>query len=193
MPRFADLISQAASVLRRGGIVCYPTEITYSLAVSVWDDDALDRLVAAKGRQPGAPFSLIAADALTAFSLWRDPPRRARQLAGEHWPGALTIVAEADPRLPALVRGADGTGVRVSSHHWAQLLAQAFGEPITATSANHTGEPAAITCAEARGLLGDAVDFYLDGGAAPGGAPPTVVAVAADDTMRILRHGAVRL
>lgn len=193
MPRFADLISRAVAVLRRGGIVCYPTETFYGLAVSVWDHDAVDRVIAAKGRRPDAPIAAIAPDAPSAFALWRQVPAAARALAGAHWPGALTIVCEADPRLPAALVGPLGVGVRVSSHHWAQLLAQAFGGAVTATSANLAGSPPAVTCDEARAQLGDAIDLYLDGGATPGETPSTVVAVRKDDTLQVIRQGAVTL
>ena len=86
-------ITAAGEALRRGAIVCFPTESTYGLAVDIRDGAALARLAVLKGRDPGSPFGLIAADADAARALAAIWPEAADQLALAHWPGPLTIVA----------------------------------------------------------------------------------------------------
>jgi L-threonylcarbamoyladenylate synthase len=185
-------IARAAAALRAGGLVVFPTETTYGIAADARSPAALARIVAAKGRDDGTPIALIAPDADAAFALWRDVPPVARELAARHWPGPLTIVAPARPGLPvALVGPGGGVGVRVSSHPWAHALAARFGAPITATSANRSGEPPAVTVDDARAALGPSIDHYLDAGPAPGGPASTVVQVGTDGALRVLRAGAI--
>jgi phosphoribosylamine--glycine ligase len=188
----ADL-TQALAALRRGDIVCMPTESSYGLAVNPFDARALARLVALKGRTPDAPFALIAADQTQARALAQNWPERAQELATRHWPGPLTLVVPARPTLaPELIGPAGGVGVRVSSHPVATALARAFGSAITATSANPSGAPPATDCATARAYFGDRV-IYIDTGPCPGGPPSTVLDISATGQSRVLRPGAIDL
>jgi L-threonylcarbamoyladenylate synthase len=190
----AALVAQAAALLRAGGLVCFPTETTYGLAVDIRLPGALARLVALKGRDPRSPFALIAPGVAAARALAAPWPAAAEALASAHWPGALTLVLPARPDLPAEIVGpGGGVGVRVSSHPWASALAAAVGGCITATSANPAGAPPAEDADAARAYFGDRVDLYLDAGACPGGPASTVVAVQPDGSLRTLRAGAVQL
>jgi L-threonylcarbamoyladenylate synthase len=186
-------VEEAVQALRDGAIVCFPTETFYGLAVDALSETAVARLVAAKGREEGKPVAVIAPDLQGALLLWAEPaPQAAVALAGKHWPGPLTLVVAAREGIPAaLVNPDGGVGVRVSSHPVAARLATLFGGPITATSANLAGQPPVTTCAAARQALGDRVSVYLDGGTTPGGPASTVVAVAADGGLALLRPGAV--
>lgn len=186
-------IDEAASVLRRGGVVCVPTETFYGLAVDIGSADGLAALVAIKGREPRAPFALIAANAEQARSVARAWPAVAGELGRRFWPGPLTIVVPAAPGLPAeLVGPGGGVGVRVSSHPVPVALAHALGRPITATSANPSGLPPARDVAEARAYFGDSV-AYLDAGRAPGEQASTIVAVDARGVVTVLRPGPISL
>jgi L-threonylcarbamoyladenylate synthase len=188
-----DVIDEVVKVLRRGGIVCFPTETYYGLAVDALDAAAVGRLVEAKGRD-GKPIATIVSGLEVAARLWRETPRAVVELARARWPGPLTIVAPARPEVPrALVGDSGGVGARVSSHPLAQTLASVFGGPITATSANRAGQPPARTIDEARRQLGASVDHYLDGGDTPGGEPSTVVEVDSDGGVRVIRAGAVTI
>jgi L-threonylcarbamoyladenylate synthase len=186
-------IAAAATVLREGGVVCFPTESFYGLAALARDPAALAREVAAKQRPPVAPIACVAHDWDAACLLWRRPPLVAHHLAARHWPGPLTLVCEAAAGLSATLCGPAGVGVRVPSHAWAMALAAAVGEPITATSANVSGAPPPCTTLDARVQLGGAVDIYLDGGTTMGGAPSTVVELPASGHGRVVRPGAITL
>lgn len=190
----APAIAEAANALDRGELVCVPTETTYGLAARIDRPAALARLVALKGRDPNAPFGLIAGDTQAARALAASWPAAADELAVAHWPGPLTLVVPARAGLPAeLIGPGGGVGVRVSSHPWASALARAAGVPITATSANPSGAAPALDVSQARAYFGDRVAVYLDAGPSGHTAASTVAAVAADGSIAVLRPGPVRV
>lgn len=185
-------IEPAARVVRAGGIVCFPTETMYGLAVDIRDSTALGRLVAVKGRDPNAPFGLIVRDSDSAKTLAAVWPEAADRLARAHWPGPLTLVVPAADHLPPeLVGPGGGVGMRVSSHPWAAALASAVGGVITATSANRSGSPAALDADQARAYFGDQVDLYIDLGPAASDVPSTVVEIDRAGALIVRRAGAI--
>jgi L-threonylcarbamoyladenylate synthase len=186
----ARAISRAIHALRAGQLVVFPTETFYGIAADALSSAALERIHALKGRDPGKPIALIAADSDSAFSLSRFVPEAARRLAAIFWPGPLTLVMPARDGLPDGIVGPDGVGVRVSPHPIAQALAAGVGSPITATSANLSGDPPTVTIEAARASLGARVSVYLDGGELRGGAPSTVLAFGSAG-FRIVRAGAI--
>jgi L-threonylcarbamoyladenylate synthase len=184
-------ISDALAALAAGEAIVYPTETFYALGVDALSLKALERLFAIKGREPGKPVALIAADLTMAFAVAREVPAEARVLAEAFWPGPLTLVLPARDGIPAALIGVDGgVGVRVSSHPMARALAAGLGGPLTATSANLAGEPPAVEPDAARRALGNKVEVFVEDGRLAGGAPSTVVAVDGAG-MRVLRPGAV--
>jgi L-threonylcarbamoyladenylate synthase len=187
------VIARAADVLRRGGVVAYPTDTFYGLAVDPRRDDAVARLYAAKGRDASSAVPLIAAslDQAQEAAIFGD---RELQLARTFWPGPLTIVMPPRGGIAASVLGGGTTvALRVPAHKVARALAAAFGFCITATSANRSGHPAAVTGADVAARLEttiDQVDVILDAGAVAGGSPSTIVEIAATG-LRLVRAGAV--
>ncbi|HXH07253.1 MAG TPA: L-threonylcarbamoyladenylate synthase [Vicinamibacterales bacterium] len=170
-----DLIARAAEAMRAGGIVAYPTDTLYGLGVDPRHRGAVAALFAAKGRPAGQALPLIAADADQAGLAARLTPL-ARRLAEAFWPGPLTIVVPAAAPLAPGVAAADGTvAIRVPAHEVARALARAIGWPVTATSANRSGEPPASTMDAVLGALADRLAFAIDAGPAPGGPPSTIV------------------
>ncbi len=187
------VIARAAEALRRGGIVAYPTDTLYGLAVDPRRDDAVARLFAVKGRDALAAVPLIAAslDQAQEAATFRDPELR---LARAFWPGPLTIVLPARGGLAAAVLGGGTTvALRVPAHAVARALADAFGFCITATSANRSGGAPAVTGADVAAAFAtelDLLDVLLDAGAVTGGAPSTIVEMA-ESGPRLVRAGAV--
>jgi L-threonylcarbamoyladenylate synthase len=172
----AAAIAAAIDVLRAGGVIAYPTDTLYGLAVDPRSDAAIARLFDVKQRDRRQAIPLIAADleqAALACRLTGDALRVARAF----WPGPLSVVAEADRRLSSAVLSDDGTvAVRVPAHALARELASAFGFCITATSANVSGDPPTASADVVVATLADRIDLLLDGGEAPGGPPSTIVA-----------------
>jgi L-threonylcarbamoyladenylate synthase len=118
---------------------------------------------------------------------------RARALMARHWPGALTLVLPARAVVPPEVTAGSGTvGVRQPGHAVARALAAALGAPVTAPSANLTGEAPPTTAAEVMRVFDGRIDVVLDGGPTPGGLPSTVLDLTVDPP-RVLREGAVRV
>jgi L-threonylcarbamoyladenylate synthase len=184
-------LHDAVIALRAGELVVYPTETFYGIAADPFSPSALKKLFAIKDRDPQKPIALIAADAPMAFEVAADIPTIARRLAMAFWPGPLTIVLLARAGFPAHLVGPDGgVGVRVSPHPVARALSQELGHPITATSANRSGEEPATTLQAARKSLGDKVKVFLEGGTLSASAPSTVIACEAHG-FRVIRVGAI--
>jgi L-threonylcarbamoyladenylate synthase len=182
-------IAEAARTIRAGGIVAYPTDTLYGLAVDPRDEAAVQRLYALKGRPETSALTLIAADVSQARLAAR-LTAPAETLARAWWPGPLTIVVIADPSLTcAALAGGRTVGIRVPHHAVAVDLARAAGFCITATSANRSGEPPPASPDEVTSAL-PGVDAILDAGRAPGGAPSTIVG-ALDRDVTLIRDGAV--
>lgn len=186
-------IAEAAARVRRGEIVAFPTESTYGLAALAGDRRALATLWDLKGRPSASPLALVLPDRGAARSLARVFPDRAAELAS-HWPAPLTLVLPARADLPAeLVGPGGGVGMRMSPHPWAAALARRVGAPVTATSANRSGEPPAESAERARRYFGEAIGLYLDAGPSPGAPPSTVVAIDERGELTLIRHGAFDL
>ena len=188
-PELAHLVD-AVDTLRRGGIVAYPTDTFYGLAVDPRSDAAVAKLFALKGRDPAAAIALIASDAAQARAAGTFGVGESR-LAEKFWPGPLTIVVPGSAGLSKALAPDRGTlGVRVPAHDVARELAGLFGACITATSANRSGEAPAIDADAVAAAFPEGVDLILDAGRAPGGAPSTIVEVV-DGRPTQLRAGAV--
>jgi len=185
----APAIAEAVDALRAGRVVAFPTDTLYGLAVDPRRPDAVERLFRLKGRDARTAVPLVAAT-LEQAMLVANFTERERRAAAAFWPGPLTIVAPANSAVTPEARGGQGTvAIRVPAHEIARALARAFEFPITATSANRSGQPAADSADSVAAVLPD-VDVLVDGGRAPGGAPSTIISF--DDTRPILlREGAV--
>jgi L-threonylcarbamoyladenylate synthase len=183
-------LEDGIAALQAGELVVYPTETFYAIGADAFSSIALGRLFQVKGREPGRPVGLIAADTTMAFSVAREIPIDARRLADAFWPGPLTLVLAARDDIAPELAGADGVGVRVSPNPVARALSAGIGRPITATSANLSGDAPASTLEEARSGLGEKVKVYLEGGKLSALAPSTVVAVN-QNGWKMVRLGAI--
>ncbi|MGB5684638.1 MAG: L-threonylcarbamoyladenylate synthase [Candidatus Electrothrix sp.] len=169
-------LDEAARLLRQGGLIAFPTETYYGLGVDPFNIEALQRLFAVKQRQLDKPVLVLVAEQNQVVHLVAEVPDVMRRLMTAFWPGPLTLVFPGRSTLPPLLTGGTGNiGIRQSPHPLASQLLYAFGGPITATSANRSGAPPAITAAEIQASLGSEIDLILDGGTTPGGAGSTLV------------------
>lgn len=190
MPERDADTSLAIDILRRGGLVVYPTETLYGLGADATNPDALQRLFRVKGREPGKPIAVLVSDLDMLSELVTDIPRNAQRLAEHFWPGPLTMVFGARLGVAEWLTGGSGTiGARMSSHPRAFALVRGLGKPLTTPSANPAGQPPPRRMTEARAYFGDQVDFYLGDEELPGEPPSTVVDVRSE--IHIVRHGAI--
>lgn len=188
----AELVRKAAELIRQGGVVAFPTETSYGLGASIRNPRALERIYEIKKRPRGKPLLVLVPGISSLELLAAHVPEVVRILAARFWPGPLTLIMRARPGLPrALCAHTGKVGVRVSSHPVAMALVEEVGHPITATSANISGGPAASTAQEVASMLRDPPpDLILDGGRVPGSPPSTILDVSVDPP-RLLRIGAI--
>jgi L-threonylcarbamoyladenylate synthase len=183
-------LERVSRILVDGGLVAYPTDTLYGLAVDPRNDDAVERLYRAKGRDPNVAVPLIAASVEQAFAAASFTDAEAR-LAQSFWPGPLSIVVSASETVSSKLLGPDSTiAVRVPAHPVARALAEALGFAITSTSANRSGEAPTATAADAIRALGEKLDAIVDAGPAPGGTPSTIVRLTSEGP-QLLRAGAI--
>jgi tRNA threonylcarbamoyl adenosine modification protein (Sua5/YciO/YrdC/YwlC family) len=178
-----EAIARAAEVLRAGGIVAFPTETVYGICADARNPKAVRRLHDAKGRDPEKACAYLLPGPEAAEKLAPPLPPLARRLAARFWPGPVTLV------VPGRKDG-ETVGMRLPALALPRALADALGHPPLQTSANRSGERAALNAAAVRESLGDAVDLILDGGRAPGGKSSTVV-LCDRRSVTVLRAGAV--
>ena len=176
-------IARAAAAVREGGVLAFPTETVYGLAVRTGDRAARERLIRIKGREGKKPFQVLARSRSAALRMCGTPPACARKLAREFWPGPLTLVVKGTNRR--------WVGLRVPDHPVAAALLRRCGGSLVATSANLSGEKEAVTAAEVISALGGRVDLILDGGTAQCQKPSTVVKCDGEG-WSILREGAIK-
>ena len=183
------LAQQVRHVLERGGLVAIPTETFYGLGVNPFDQTALERLSAVKGRADGKPILVLVGSPRDLASFAEDVPSAAAVLMDMFWPGALTLLFPARASVPsALTAGTGRVGIRLSSCRPLREMLERVG-PLTGTSANRAGAPPPHTAGEVEQAFGAEVDVIIDAGPTPGGLPSTVV--EADETLRIIREGAI--
>jgi len=186
-----SVIRAAAAVLEADGVMAYPTETFYGLGVSGLSSRAVGKVFRLKGRDAQKPLSLIVSGLDMVRELAGPLPAAFLRAAGDHWPGPLTAVLKAAAGVPEWLLGPGRTvGLRVPPLAWLRRLVDELGAPITATSANRTGEPELAAAAAVLALFEGRIDLLIDGGSTPGGRPSTVVDFTGAKPV-VLREGAI--
>lgn len=184
-------IKEAAAILRRGGLVAFPTETVYGLGADASNPDAVARIYAVKGRPSNHPVIVHIGDRGQMTRWAREIPDHAGALAERFWPGPLTLVLRRAPGVGGeLTGGQDTIGLRVPGHPVALALLREFGGGIAAPSANRFGRISPTTAAHVRQDLGSDVDLVLDGGACEIGIESTIVDVSRGSPV-LLRPGRI--
>ena len=187
---------QARQAIGRGALVVIPTDTVYGVAADAFNAAAVQRLLDAKGRTRESPPPVLVAGTAMVRALVADLPEPVERLIEKFWPGGLTIVLPAQPSLTWDLGETRGTvAVRMPDHRIALELIEETG-PLAVSSANLTGEAAAVDVLSAHQMLGDRIDVYLDSGPVATGVPSTILdatglARREPGTARILRIGAV--
>ena len=182
-------LAALVEVLERGEVVACPTETFLGLLADAGNERAIERVAEFKGRPADMPIALLLPDAVALAQVASSPSDEARALMEAHWPGPLTILLAAKPGLsPRLTRNGK-VGVRVPGPSPAADLVRAFGRPLTATSANRTGEPPIRSVEELSETLVDGLGGVVPG-VSPGGAPSTLIDTTTRP-MQLLRSGAI--
>ncbi|MGH7886561.1 MAG: L-threonylcarbamoyladenylate synthase [Candidatus Binatia bacterium] len=184
-------LSDAVAALRRGDVIVFPTETLYGLGADALDTFAVEKVFQLKGRDPTNPFPVLVSDRSMLNALVATMAPRAEKLIERFWPGPLTLVLPAREDIPRpLVNCTGGVGVRISSQPIAQEIVKRLGRPLTATSANPSGQPGAHTVAQARAYFSGKIDIFVDGGELTSRTGSTVVSVAGNK-IKIIRAGEI--
>jgi len=184
-----DRIRIAASVIKKGGLVAFPTETVYGLGADALNRDAVAKIFKAKERPADNPIIVHIASKEDVYRLARDVPNKAEKLMAEFWPGPLTLILKRSSIVPDItVVGLDTIGIRMPSSKVALALIRESGTPIAAPSANRAGKPSPTTAQHVIDDLGGRIDVVLDGGPTRVGVESTVIDVTTR-VPQILRPG----
>lgn len=189
-------VRSARQAIGRGELIVIPTDTVYGVAADAFNPDAVSRLLAAKGRGRQSPPPVLVPGVVTLQALVAEVPDAVQRLVDTFWPGGLTIVLPAQPSLQWDLGDTAGTvAVRMPDEQIALEMLQECG-PLAVSSANLTGQPAAVSVDGALDMLGDSVAVYLDGGDSPTGIASTIIdatGLIATETpiVRVLREGAI--
>jgi len=184
-------IREAVAVLKRGGLVAFPTETVYGLGADAFNPAAVAHIYRIKGRPEGHPIIVHIGDAGQLERWAREIPEAARKLAARFWPGPLTLVLRRAPGVgDGLTGGQDTIGLRIPGHPVALELLRQFGSGIAAPSANKFGRISPTTAAHVRNDLGEEVDLILDGGSCEIGIESTIIDLSRERPV-LLRPGRI--
>jgi tRNA threonylcarbamoyl adenosine modification protein (Sua5/YciO/YrdC/YwlC family) len=188
-----ELVQKAASVIRSGGIVVFPTRCIYGLAADALNEAAVDRIYEIKGRESNKPILVLAHNYLMLSCLVQNIPHVAQKIMDNFWPGKITIVLKANENLPAnLTAGSGKIGIRRPGHPVASALVKAVGGPVTGTSANISANPGCRVISELDPGIAESVDLIIDTGELEGGTGSTVIDVTEDPPV-LIREGGISI
>lgn len=194
LPARASSLKVAVHTLRLGGVVVFPTETSYGLAVDPRNSKAVKKLFRIKGRAARKTLSVIAADTKLVATVAALSPTE-KKIAQNFWPGALTLILTPKKNLPRAVRSALGVAIRVPGNFFARKLVAAYKFPLTATSANYATQPATYSLAQFQQQFRGhkhQPDLFLNAGRLPKRRASTL-AVVRNGSVNILRAGPVTL
>ncbi len=186
-----NAITRALEVLRAGGLVAFPTDTVYGVASDVFSASGIERLYEAKGRDAAKAIPVLLGTLDQVNRVAVNLPPHALRLAGQFWPGAMTLVVPRHPTLPEGISQTPTVGVRMPDHPAALALLRLSG-PLATTSANLSGGPNPLTAQAVLAQLDGRIELVIDGGACPGGVPSTVVD-ATQPNLVVLRQGPITL
>lgn len=168
-------IAEAAACLHRGLPVVFPTDTVYGVGVMPFDEAAIERLYALKGRPADKGIPILLSDPIHLERVARMVPPVAQSLIERFWPGPLTLIVPRAPGLPELISPNDTIAVRIPDHEVARALIREAGGAVATSSANLSGQEPAHTGEAAMAALQGLVAAVLDDGPSPGSRPSTVV------------------
>ncbi|MFC2169639.1 L-threonylcarbamoyladenylate synthase [Acidobacteriota bacterium] len=184
-------IKEIAEILIKNGVIVYPTDTFYGLGVNCFSKTAVQKIYDLKKRAPFKPLSVVISDLNMLQHIVADIPAVFDPISADFWPGPLTLVFRASPNLPDKLLGfSDSIGVRLPSHPWLRELLKHIDFPLTATSANISGEKEAANPEKIIATFMGRVDLIVDAGQTHGVLPSTVVDLVSKKP-KILREGAI--
>jgi L-threonylcarbamoyladenylate synthase len=192
-PRIVELgkIKSIAQFLKKPGVMAFPTDTFYGLGTDCFSPAEIRKIYQIKKRKTEKPIPLMISEIKEAKRIASEIPPLFWSLAEEFWPGPLTLVLKASPGLPQELLGlSQGIGVRLPAVAWIRELVREAGFPLTATSANISGEKEINHPKKIKDIFWGKIDLIVDGGKTPGTQPSTVIDLTSEEP-RILREGMI--
>ncbi len=187
-----QVLHYTADMLKKGGIIAYPTETFYGLGAKFDMEDSLKKLYDIKQRPEEKAMPLIIGNKELLTVITASMNKTAVSLMDRFWPGPLTLIFPAKENLSEYITaGTHKVAVRIPGESFALYLAITASFPITATSANLSGTSPAQDAETVIRYFGDKIDLIIDGGTTSGGLPSTIIDVTGDE-IKLLREGAVK-
>ena len=186
-----ESIRRALRVLRKGGLVAFPTDTVYGLGALAFDGKAVESIYPTKDRPIEKAIPILIGDDKDLGKLSDDISEDVRRLVSRFWPGPLTVIVPKMPTLPDSVSATTTVGVRVPDHPVSRNLLRNTG-PMAVTSANISGQASPSTAHEVFDQLNGRIELIIDGGSTPGGIPSTLVDCTGSE-IKILREGPISL
>jgi len=187
----SGLVDRVAYAVSGGQIIVCPTDTLYALVADTQNSTAMDRIYVIKGRSITQSLPLIAADLEQVNEEVGPLSKLGTRLASTFWPGPLTLIVQANAALGNQCKATDGSvAVRVPKQSFARAIARQVGHPVTATSANRSGNAAISRIEDLTEDIRNGVDLIVNAGSLVGGAPSTIVDVRYA-TPILIRNGAV--
>ena len=185
------VFANARTVLLAGGVVAYPTDTFYGLGVDPFNREAVNRVFELKGREKNKPLILLISSRAQLETMVKEITPTHSALIQKFWPGPLTLLFKPGSVIPENVSaGSNRIGIRQPGNTMTRNLISALGKPITAPSANLSGESPPITAKQVQQSFGNRVDLIFDGGTCQGGRPSTLVD-AVEMPVRLVRQGVI--
>jgi L-threonylcarbamoyladenylate synthase len=186
-----DVNAKARSVLLAGGVIAFPTDTFYGLGVDPFNQKAVDRLFELKGREKNKPLILLINSIEQLDKLVKETSPAHSALMQKFWPGPMTLLFEPGSIIPQnVLAGSNRIGIRQPGNSMTQKLISTLGQPITAPSANLSGENPPTTVEQIDPSLSNQLDLIVDGGPCQGGKPSTLVD-AVENPIQLVREGAI--
>jgi L-threonylcarbamoyladenylate synthase len=183
-------IEEGVGILKKGGVIAFPTDTVYGLGADAFSSMAVERIYEIKDRSKLHRFPLLIADMKQLTALADPVSELAWFLAARFWPGGVTLVLSKKDSLPAYLASGSTIAVRVPNHPTCLTLLEHVAGPLIGTSANISGQPPALTADEVRRQLTGRIDLIIDGGRCPGGKESTVLDITREPPV-VLRQGIV--
>ncbi|UCE56499.1 MAG: threonylcarbamoyl-AMP synthase [Desulfobacterales bacterium] len=186
-----ELVLEAAAVIRKGGVVLFPTRYLYGLGADAFNAEAVGKIFALKQRPGDKPLPVLISNTSQLDQLVKDIPPVAAKIIEHFWPGKITIVFAAKDSLPDNLTARTGKiGIRLAGHSVAAALVKHVEKPITGTSANVSGSAGCSRIEDLDFRIAQQVDLILDAGPLKGGKGSTVVDVTGD-ALQMIREGEI--
>lgn len=192
-PQISDKINEAVIALLNGGVIAYPTDTLYGLGANPNLEDAVEKLLKIKGRSNSKGLPLLLDNIQTVETIVSDFSEIAQTICTHFWPGALTLILPAKSHLSKLITGnSRNVAIRIPNHPIPRALATAIGGSIIGTSANLSNRSNLLDANQVAAIIGDRLQFVLDGGPIENDIPSTVLDLTKTKPV-IVRQGAISM